>query len=124
MLPADESGPDDQGLPRRTWTRASCSYDPVLADFKQPVHHRLDAVPGRKKYIETCDTTVPLTELKRLAERLTTMPEGFSLHPRVKKIIDDRAAMGEGKLPVDWGMAENLAYASLLVSGYRRSHFG
>ncbi|MDP3637736.1 MAG: 2-oxoglutarate dehydrogenase E1 component, partial [Azonexus sp.] len=50
--------------------------------------------------------------------RLTTFPEGYVLHSRVKKIADDRAAMGEGKLPVDWGMAENLAYASLLVSGY------
>jgi 2-oxoglutarate dehydrogenase E1 component len=40
------------------------------------------------------------------------------LHSRVKKIIDDRRSMGEGKLAFDWGMAENLAYASLLVSGY------
>ena len=49
---------------------------------------------------------------------MTTIPEGFTLHNRVKKIIEDRRAMGEGKLPIDWGMAENLAYASLLVSGY------
>ena len=61
---------------------------------------------------------MPIGELQRLSERLTTVPENFTLHSRVKKIIDDRRQMGEGKLPVDWGMAENLAYASLLVSGY------
>jgi 2-oxoglutarate dehydrogenase E1 component len=40
------------------------------------------------------------------------------LHGRVEKIIVDRRSMGEGKLPLDWGMAENLAYASLLQQGY------
>jgi len=92
-------------------------YNPVLAGYKHPMI--IDWTPFlTKKYIETCDTTVPMAELQRLAKRLTDIPEGFALHSRVKKIVEDRAAMGEGKLPVDWGMAENLAYASLLVSGY------
>ncbi len=92
-------------------------YNPVLAGYKHP--NTIDWTPFLTKgYIENCDTTVPAKELKRLSERLTTLPEGFALHSRVKKIVEDRAAMGEGKLPVDWGMAENLAYASLLVSGY------
>lgn len=92
-------------------------YNPVLAGYKHPMI--IDWTPFlTKSYIETCDTTVPMAELQRLARRLTDIPEGFTLHSRVKKIVEDRAAMGEGKLPVDWGMAENLAYASLLVSGY------
>ena len=92
-------------------------YNPVLAGYKHPM--TIDWAPFlTKRYIETCDTTVPMAELQRLAQRLTAIPEGFTLHSRVKKIVEDRAAMGEGKLPVDWGMAENLAYASLLVSGY------
>ncbi|MCL2523837.1 MAG: 2-oxoglutarate dehydrogenase E1 component [Betaproteobacteria bacterium] len=92
-------------------------YNPVLAGYKHPMI--IDWTPFlTKNYIETCDTTVPMAELQRLAKRLTDIPEGFTLHSRVKKIIEDRAAMGAGKLPVDWGMAENLAYASLLVSGY------
>ncbi|MDR0776963.1 MAG: 2-oxoglutarate dehydrogenase E1 component [Azonexus sp.] len=92
-------------------------YNPVLAGYKHPMI--IDWTPFlTKHYIETCDTTVPMAELQRLAGRLTDIPEGFTLHSRVKKIVEDRAAMGEGKLPVDWGMAENLAYASLLVSGY------
>ena len=92
-------------------------YNPVLAGYKHP--NTIDWTPFlTKAYIENCDTTVPIKELQRLSERLTTLPENFALHSRVKKIVEDRAAMGEGKLPVDWGMAENLAYASLLVSGY------
>jgi 2-oxoglutarate dehydrogenase E1 component len=71
-----------------------------------------------KSYTDKCDTAVPATELKRLAERLTTLPEGFELHSRVKKIINDRAAMGRGEQPIDWGMGENLAYASMLVQGF------
>jgi 2-oxoglutarate dehydrogenase E1 component len=45
------------------------------------------------------------------------VPDGFALHPRVQKIMEDRKAMGEGGLPLDWGMAETLAYASLLSDG-------
>jgi 2-oxoglutarate dehydrogenase E1 component len=92
-------------------------YNPVLAGYKHP--NTIDWTPFLTKgYIENCDTTVPVEELQRLSKRLTTFPDGYTLHSRVKKIAEDRAAMGEGKLPVDWGMAENLAYASLLVSGY------
>ncbi|MEN9426552.1 MAG: hypothetical protein RLZZ220_901, partial [Pseudomonadota bacterium] len=71
-----------------------------------------------KKYTDKCDSKVPMAELKRLSQSLTTTPDGFTLHPRVQKIIDDRKAMGEGKLPLDWGMGENLAYASLVVQGF------
>ncbi len=63
-------------------------------------------------------TGLPMTELKKLARRLTDIPENFKLHSRVEKIISDRRLMGEGKLLLDWGMAENLAYAALLKDGY------
>jgi len=62
-------------------------------------------------------TAIPLGRLQALARRLTDVPASFSLHPRVQKIVDDRQAMGEGRLPLDWGMAECLAYASLLTDG-------
>lgn len=64
------------------------------------------------------NTGLPMAELKKLAERLTDIPGKFKLHPRVEKIIADRRLMGEGKMPLDWGMAENLAYAALLKDGY------
>ncbi|MFA7292250.1 MAG: 2-oxoglutarate dehydrogenase E1 component [Rhodocyclaceae bacterium] len=116
VLPAD--GPDTMIKEyREHLDKGELLYNPVLAGYKHPM--TIDWSPYlTKKYIPNCDTTVPLKELKRLSVGLTTIPEGFTLHNRVKKIIDDRRAMGEGKLPLDWGMAENLAYASLLVSGY------
>ncbi len=89
----------------------------ILANFKPPF-----AVDWSKykntKWNENDDTTLPLADLQMLAEKLTTIPPNFKLHPRVEKIITDRRLMGQGKLPVDWGMAENLAYASLLKDGF------
>ena len=64
------------------------------------------------------DTAVPLSDLKALAEKLTTFPKDFKLHASVERMIAARRQMGEGKLPLDWGMAENLAYASLLKDGH------
>ena len=69
-------------------------------------------------YTDEADTAIPLAEVQRLAERLTTLPEGFSLHSRVQRVISDREAMGRGELPLDWGMGENLAYASLVAQGF------
>jgi 2-oxoglutarate dehydrogenase E1 component len=66
----------------------------------------------------TMDTSVPLERLQQLALPLTTVPNGFTLHSRVQKIVQDRIAMARGDLPLDWGMAENLAYATLLTEGY------
>ena len=64
------------------------------------------------------DTAVPLADLKNLSVKLTTFPSDFKLHASVERMIAARRQMGEGKLPLDWGMAENLAYASLLKDGH------
>lgn len=64
------------------------------------------------------NTAVAMPDLKFLAEKLTTFPPDFKLHASVEKMIGARKQMGEGALPLDWGMAENLAYASLLRDGY------
>ncbi len=67
---------------------------------------------------EEVRTGVPVDELKRLADIITTIPEGFKLHPLLQKVIGDRRQMKDGALRVDWGFAEHLAFATLLVSGY------
>jgi 2-oxoglutarate dehydrogenase E1 component len=91
--------------------------DPVLTNYKSK--HAVDWSPYlNRKWTDHADTAVPMAELKRLAERMATIPANFKLHPLVEKVINDRRAMGEGKLAVDWGMAEHLAFASLVASGY------
>ena len=70
------------------------------------------------KWNQKIKTGMSMKKIKHLAKRLTDIPETFHLHSRVKKIIDDRRLMGEGKLFLDWGMAENLAYAGLLSDGF------
>jgi 2-oxoglutarate dehydrogenase E1 component len=89
----------------------------ILSNYKPPFAVNWSPFKNTK-WNENDDTTLPLADLQQLAERLTTVPADFKLHPRVEKIIADRRLMGQGKMPVDWGMAENLAYASLLKDGF------
>ncbi|MBC5766705.1 2-oxoglutarate dehydrogenase E1 component [Ramlibacter albus] len=93
------------------------TVDPVLTNFKSK--YAVDWRPFLgKKWTDAADTAVPLAEWKRLAERITTVPEGFTVHPLVKKVLEDRAAMGRGEVNVDWGMGEHMAFASLVASGF------
>ena len=62
-------------------------------------------------------TGMDVVEISALAEKMTQMPDGFTLHPRVKKIIDDRRKMAVGELRLDWGFCETIAYASLVNAG-------
>ena len=64
-------------------------------------------------------TRVPEDEIQRLAKLVNTLPEGFKLHPRVQRIVDDRRKMASGALPMDWGFAENVAYATLLEEKFQ-----
>ncbi len=66
----------------------------------------------------TPDTKVTKKKIQDLGTRMLTLPEGFQLHSRVARIMENRAKMLAGKLPGDWGFAENLAYATLLDDGY------
>ena len=72
---------------------------------------------GRYKPEYAVETGLPVQELRELTERLTTYPESFHIHPKVKKLLEQRAEMGNGKRPVDYGMAEALAFASLVKAG-------
>ncbi|HTK99325.1 MAG TPA: 2-oxoglutarate dehydrogenase E1 component [Pseudomonadales bacterium] len=64
------------------------------------------------------DTRVPIAGLRRLAAQMEQLPEGFVLHPQVQRLIEDRHRMSAGALPLNWGYAENLAYATLLDEGH------
>jgi 2-oxoglutarate dehydrogenase E1 component len=64
-------------------------------------------------------TSIELVKLKQIANKLGTLPSDLKLHARVEKIMSDRAKMTLGELPIDWGYAENLAYATILLDGYK-----
>ena len=102
---------------RDTLDAGQTSVSPVLSNFKSKF--AVDWAPFLgSKWTDAADTNVPLAELQRLAERVTSVPEGFTVHPTVGRVIEARKQMAAGKVPVDWGMAETLAYASLLSNGY------
>jgi 2-oxoglutarate dehydrogenase E1 component len=63
------------------------------------------------------NTSFKLKRMQELATRLETIPEGVVLQRQVKKIIEDRQKMTAGALPINWGYAETLAYATLLDQG-------
>jgi len=93
------------------------TLDPVLSNFKGKF--AVDWSPFlNKKWTDHADTAIPLSEWKRLADKLSTLPDDFKAHPLVQKVYTDRAAMGRGEINVDWGMGEAMAFASLLASGY------
>ena len=89
----------------------------ILSNYKPPFQVNwapFKNIPWTYKAV----TGLPMDTLKLLATKLSTVPQHFKLHPRVEKIVSDRRAMAAGTVPLDWGMAENLAYAALLKDGF------
>jgi 2-oxoglutarate dehydrogenase E1 component len=70
------------------------------------------------KWTDKADTSVPQETLRRLSDKLTVLPEGFELHPVVKRLLTEREKMTLGELPLNWGYAETMAYATLLDEGH------
>jgi 2-oxoglutarate dehydrogenase E1 component len=69
---------------------------------------------GSSEAPEDADTRVPRQLLQNLADAVTSKPPGFTPHPKIERLLEQRAQMGRGERPLDWGMGEILAYASLL----------
>ena len=62
-------------------------------------------------------TALSSEEVAVLAREINTVPQHFSLHPRVARVVTDRERMAAGELPMDWGFAELMAYGSLVRAG-------
>jgi 2-oxoglutarate dehydrogenase E1 component len=113
----DTLGDDMVKAQRAAFDAGKNTTNPVLTNFKSK--YAVDWSPYlNRKWTDASETAIPTAEWKRLAERVTTVPAGFTVHPLVKKVLDDRAAMGRGDVNVDWGMGEHMAFASLVASGY------
>src|SRR3990167_7224968 len=65
-----------------------------------------------KSWATTVKTSVPLDRLKQIAIQLDQLPDGFVVQPQVKKMLSAQQKMTAGDLPMTWGYAENLAYAT------------
>ncbi|HSM50471.1 MAG TPA: 2-oxoglutarate dehydrogenase E1 component, partial [Thermoanaerobaculia bacterium] len=63
------------------------------------------------------DTGLPAEKLGELGEGLARVPDGFHVHPKVAKLLDERLRMARGERPLDYATAEALAFASLVVAG-------
>ncbi|WP_350561895.1 2-oxoglutarate dehydrogenase E1 component [Psychrobacter sp. CAL346-MNA-CIBAN-0220] len=64
--------------------------------------------------VDDWDTSVDIEKLKAYGRRMAELPEGFKLQRQVQKVVDQRLAMQTGEEPLNWGAAENLAYATLV----------
>ncbi len=90
---------------------------PVVCAIKHP--YTVDWRPFKRvEWRHPADTHLSLERFETLAKRMLHLPEGFKLHSRVEKIWTERKRMASGDQLIDWGFAENLAYASLLTEGY------
>jgi 2-oxoglutarate dehydrogenase E1 component len=93
------------------------------------VAHNLATKPNEKLWFDwtpymhqtwkqETDTTFDSNQFDDLARNTFTVPEGFELQRQVEKLLDDRLKMADGTMPINWGFAENMAYATLLTEGY------
>jgi 2-oxoglutarate dehydrogenase E1 component len=68
--------------------------------------------------LEETSTGVPGPTLAKLGRAISTIPGDFQINTKIRKMLDHRRAMAEGKATLDWAGAEHLAFASLLVQGH------
>src|SRR5262249_16378612 len=84
---------------------------------KQGEHPELHVHAPEPESVEVIETGVDQDTLRKIARAITTVPRGFNLNPKIVGLLTRRAKMVEGEAPVDWGMAEALAFGSLLIQG-------
>jgi 2-oxoglutarate dehydrogenase E1 component len=82
-----------------------------LPDYWAPYHY------GKYDPAYEVDTGMTREKLAEITDGLVRPPAGFHVHPKIVKLLEQRADMGHGKKPVDYGFAELLAYGSLVLEG-------
>jgi 2-oxoglutarate dehydrogenase E1 component len=119
---AERLGRDMSARAKEIQEELAQSQKQGAAATKQP---RLATLPDYwSKYKGGChkkeyevETGLDAEQLGRLGQAIGSAPAGFHVHPKVKKLLDQRREMGAGKRPADYGMAEALAFGSLLAAG-------
>src|SRR5437879_11561913 len=68
---------------------------------------------------DVVETAIDADIIKTIAQRISVVPEGFNLNPKMVSQLARRAKMGEGAQPMDWAFAEAIAFGSLALEGIR-----
>ena len=118
---ADDSGADPSAQAEQIRAEYETAQKNPTID-KRPTLRELPAYwnnyqGGRYKAEYESDTGISAQEIAELTKGLTSYPSDFHIHPKINKLLEQRAEMGVGKRPVDYGMAESLAFGSLLKQG-------
>ncbi|HTR06322.1 MAG TPA: 2-oxoglutarate dehydrogenase E1 component [Paraburkholderia sp.] len=89
----------------------------ILKQAQESTSAEASPAPAAEATSPVRDSAPSAEQLRELAQRISTVPEGMELHTLAKKVMSGRQEMASGKRPIDWGMAEHLAFASLLGAG-------
>jgi len=73
--------------------------------------------PQSMELFDGVETAVPIEQLKATAQRFCAVPNDLTIHRKLQNLLKNRLEMAKGDKPVDWGMGEMLAYATLLWDG-------
>ncbi len=119
---AEKIGADPQPIVQRVREEMDAAQKEAQEIEKRPMMRRLPRywggfVGGRYDASYEVDTAAPLETIAAIGDSLVTYPDGFHVHPKVKKLLEQRLEMAYGKRPIDFGMAEALAFGSLLLQG-------
>jgi 2-oxoglutarate dehydrogenase E1 component len=116
---AEKIGVDAQPIVDRVRAELDVAQKSALELEKNPPMRKLPPYwdpyrGGRYDASLEVNTGVTQEELAAVGEALTRYPDGFHIHPKVKKLLEQRLEMAQGKRPIDYGMAEALAFGTLL----------
>ena len=104
---------------RKVLEAGDCVVPHKLPDDEVDTSDLMDWTPYTNcSTLEDVDTGVAVDVMRKLSDTMQQLPDGFSLNPRVAKIVADRHKMSVGALPIDWGYAEIMAYATLVHDGF------
>ncbi len=122
QLYAEKIGGDATALVNEIHQQMGAAQKSGAAAKKQPVMSRLPDywsafTGGRYKPEYAVNTDADAAQLAAIGDVLSTAPQGFHVHPKIKRLLEQRGEMAHGKRPVDYGMAEALAFGSLLRTG-------
>jgi len=119
---AKKIGVDPEPMVERVRAELDAAQKHALELEKNPPMRKMPAYwdayrGGKYSSALEVNTGVAQNELTAIGEALTKYPEGFHVHPKVKKLLEQRVEMAQGKRALDYGMAEALAFGSLLKQG-------